>query len=562
MDKNFEELINEYDGISFIERVNNNKINEDLYLIRIENIDFIFICPNRNDKSSYPTICVEKGKMIDKPHIMFIQANGETIGVIDNKYEPICLYENESVVWSLFSYEEKIRDALDRIFELMNMSSSRIEEEFHKEFSFYWKMYAEKTKYIIFIKESGFLSLERFYNRNEKSYRLIQNNLTLSDINEKDKKNRNIWQKEVSTECFYIPVKDIRGIVPPNMSHEWTIDDVIEIIYAKQIEHIDKDVINNLKNHIVKSRDIILVFGFEFDSIPITFGVRIKCNNTNNRSVFEKVIKDSEGIELLSIERSDYTYLSRMIGNIQQPKINKVLMVGCGSLGSYIVPELVKNGIVNIKIYDGETIEEQNTLRWSYFGFGINHKKPIVSATTVNGIHPEITAEPVNRNISSEELLEESKNFDLIISTIGNSDQQLEFNKVLKKNNCNIPVIYVWLEAGGKYSHILVVNYDKEGCYQCLYTNKNGTLINNRASINTLDFEDVNIIRNGCGGTRAAYGTAILLRTTSALLNVIEMINRGELTENTLFDITPTSFEESKTKLVAESCECCGIRKE
>lgn len=46
------------------------------------------------------------------------------------------------------------------------------------------------------------------------------------------------------------------------------------------------------------------------------------------------------------------------------------------------------------------------------------------------------------------------------------------------------------------------------------------------------------IIRNGCGGTRAAYGTATILRTTAALMETIGKIQEGELTESILLDVS------------------------
>ena len=66
------------------------------------------------------------------------------------------------------------------------------------------------------------------------------------------------------------------------------------------------------------------------------------------------------------------------------------------------------------------------------------------------------------------------------------------------------------------------------------------------------------IIRNGCGGTRAAYGTAILLRTTAALLDAICNIENHTFTESTLLDITPEQTVISNTVFPIKKCRCCG----
>jgi hypothetical protein len=120
--------------------------------------------------------------------------------------------------------------------------------------------------------------------------------------------------------------------------------------------------------------------------------------------------------------------------------------------------------------------------------------------------------------------------------------------------------LYVWLEEGGDYSHILFVNYKKQGCYECLFTDQQGERVNNRARKNTDLSIDNRIIRNGCGGTRAAYGTAVLLRTTAALLNTIKKIENHTITENTLIDIAPNKISVSDTEFPMEECNCCGIK--
>ena len=137
-------------------------------------------------------------------------------------------------------------------------------------------------------------------------------------------------------------------------------------------------------------------------------------------------------------------------------------------------------------------------------------------------------------------------------------DEQIKLNSVLKKSNCPIPAIFVWLEEGGTNSHILFVNYQMPGCFECLYTDSNGEYVNNRARKNSSGATENGIIRNGCGGIRAAYGTAILLRTTAAMLNVIQDYDEHKIIANTLIDITPERITISDTEFPMEACNCCG----
>ena len=127
--------------------------------------------------------------------------------------------------------------------------------------------------------------------------------------------------------------------------------------------------------------------------------------------------------------------------------------------------------------------------------------------------------------------------------------------------HCKIPVFFVWLEAGGRYSHILTVNYENPGCFECLYTNADGELVNNRAMLNTEFQLESSLVRNGCGGTRAAYGTAVLLRTVAVLLNIMQKVFSGEIKNNTLIDILPDKVSYPAHIIPMEGCNCCGNRK-
>ena len=82
--------------------------------------------------------------------------------------------------------------------------------------------------------------------------------------------------------------------------------------------------------------------------------------------------------------------------------------------------------------------------------------------------------------------------------------------------------------------------------------------MNNRARKNPAAATEKAIIRNGCGGTRAAYGTAILLRTTAALLDLLKDYGERKIMANILIDITPERITVSDIKFPMEACNCCG----
>ena len=293
----------------------------------------------------------------------------------------------------------------------------------------------------------------------------------------------------------------------------------------------------------------------------VCFALMVKCKNRSGRTLFEKVNEDGVEISLIATERKDYLYLNEIIGNDRILYDKKVLLVGGGSLGSYVAPELVKNGASDIVLYDGDKLYDENRMRWAFGGLGINSNKASILGLFLEMIHPQVHTEIHENNLDEEALKSELQSVDLIIFTIGSSDMQLRFNRVLSELHCKIPVFFVWLEAGGRYSHILTANYQNPGCFPRLYMNADGELVNNRAMLNTEFQLESSLVRNGCGGTRAAYGTAVLLRTVAVLLNIMQKVFSGEIKNNTLINILSDKVSYPVHIIPMEGCNCCGNRK-
>lgn len=547
------EILESYEEITVEEQV-----LEGVLFFTLFEKKFLFFAPDEDDPSSKAAVYLYNDDLLDFPHVM-LRENTITEGkdLPNGTYRWICLFEQESIVNTIVSYEDKIFDCVDRLIELLSMTPVECEREFQKEFMYYWnsESVGEKEFSVYLEQATQFTELDAFYGA--KKVRLIQKGLKLTDIDDRDKNERK-WIHHIENDVFYIPVTDNRGILPPHRGYQWTANEVQGIVYGKQIEHISDETFRSIKSIVPKTQDVILVFGMRSALSNVTFALKAKCKNGNNHTLLEKLLSDIVALEPLATERKDYSYLCEQIGNDIGLLKKRILLIGAGSLGSYVAFELVKNGAKYLKIYDGDKLEEENVLRWAYGGIGKGSNKATTIQILLKLLHPEISIEACGENISTKSLMEEISDKDLIIFTIGSSDEQIKLNSVLKKSNCPIPAIFVWLEEGGTNSHILFVNYQMPGCFECLYTDSNGEYVNNRARKNSSAATENGIIRNGCGGTRAAYGTAILLRTTAALLNVIQDYDEHTIIANTLIDITPERITVSDTEFPMEACNCCG----
>ena len=547
------DLLESYEEITVdISRSNERYIHFELF-----GHQFILLCPNPEDMTSKASIFIPSESQFDFPHIMLheIDINEPTFLPV-GKYRYVCLHEEGSMVLSLQTFEEKITDEVERLIELMNLSPIEIEKEYQKEFLYYWNQAAVRSNIQLYLGNIHVFSKINVYNNGE-LFRYLSQDVCLSDIDNRTKKER-LWQRRADISAFFIPIIDCRGILPPTMYHRWGLLEIKEILCGKKICHISHETYEQLKVQTASYCIVDLVFSMNLNSLPVTFIARVRCKDGKGKPLLNKIIEDCVSVQEIYSKRLDYYYLNKCIGNQHFGDRNNVLLVGVGSLGSYVAGELVKNGFNQITIYDGDTLNPENFMRWAYGGTLQDMNKADAIKALLEFVHPEIKIFSNAENLDESNLIKQANNYSYIIFTVGSSDVQLQMNRALKKCRCKAHTIFVWLEAGGLYSHILSVDYDKPGCYECLFTTTDGQLTNNKANKQIDATEDNTLIRNGCGGTRAPYGTAVIMRTVSALLELINGVENHRLEKNCLIDITPEYVEYKVDTFVEKECQCCG----
>lgn len=241
------EILETYDEITI-----DQQVFDDVLLFTLFEKQFLFWLPSIEDPSSQASIYLYNDEFLDFPHVMLRAANITDGKVIPNgTYRWVCLFEQNSIVNSLVSYEDKIFDTIDRLIELLSMNQVDREREFQKEFMFYWNGEAADRKcFTVYLsQEAHFSEMDVFHGAN--NIRLIEHGLILSDIDSKDKNERK-WIRHLENDAYYIPIIDSRGILPPHRGFRWTANEVQNIVYGKQINHISDDSFRMLKTTVPK----------------------------------------------------------------------------------------------------------------------------------------------------------------------------------------------------------------------------------------------------------------------------------------------------------------------
>ena len=455
------------------------------------------------------------------------------------------------------SLEDKVIMVIEQLIKLLSLSELEIEKEFQKEFLFYWDMQTTNMPAIkIYIGYDRVFQKMNVYLNKDASIRIVSNGIKLNDKDKKEDEKR-VWEYKYKAPGYYIPIIDNRRIKPPTKDATWTEKDIKKIIQGRDIKRISHDTYEKLTHEKIKTKSVCLIFEMNVEGNAINFCCFIKFKNAIQETLFQKLSTAIVSIEPVRSIRCDFYFLNKQIGNDICVINKKIAVIGAGSLGSYISTELVKSGMRNLTIYDADDLQEANVLRHTIKNSWSGLPKVIAMKCDLEKIHPEIEINIVNKYMTSSRLKEDMDKYDMIIFTVGSSDVQLLCNKIFKTEKYDKLIIYAWLEAGGTNSHILKVDYSKKGCFECLYTDEEGNLVNNK--MNKLSDEQIeaSTIRNGCGGTRVAYGTEILLRTTSVLLDTVKKTLRGEFEDNCLIDIEFYSVVNRGNAFIEGKCKCC-----
>lgn len=539
MDKIIKKILEDFNEISILDE------EEGIIFFSLMKKEFCIIYSNRN---LMPVIAIRDEESFGYPHIM-IKEYEHSDG---HKYRKLCLIESDKLVKYTMPFEDKVILLLEQLIKLLSLSSLEIEKEFQKEFLFYWNCQSQNTDNIEIYANSKrqFQKMNVYKNKDSSKKRIITRGIQLND--------KDYWIFDNSIDAYFIPIIDNRRIIPPTIGREWSKFDIIKLIKGRDISRISHDTFTKICEEKVKSRFVYLVFNMIVEGNDINFCCEVSFNNGKTDTLINKINNAFSKIEVIYSKRCDLYFLNKQIGNDTSIINKKIAVIGAGSLGSYVCTELVKSGMKNITIYDGDIFEHENIMRHTLPYMFTSYSKTTSLKRMLELIHPEVKIRAVNEYVTITKLEEVMNNFDLIIFTVGSSDIQLLCNKMFKDKMYNKPVIYTWLEAGGENSHILKIDYAKDGCFECLYTDNNGKLINNKVNFLTDEIVESNIIRNGCGGTRVSYGTEVLLRTTSVVLDTVKKIFNGIYENNYIIDIEPTKVTNNGNTFAERKCNCCS----
>ena len=394
---------------------------------------------------------------------------------VDNKLF-VCTYDSNRITF----YPEEVNKILEETVEKAREIISKgivgtNENDFSNEFLAYWN--GEFTNYSIIEPIDGVLEIYvAQINSNIKGFKEVIGNDTkqieqyVTNINQHSEVIR--YQP-----CIYLPFKS-----PPIPPIPENCKEIIQLIERNNPEY--KDILLKYLNHnnftgtvlfSVKFNELYSLAGWKHrvaDKNAIVKGFRL---GKLPLSVLEERLS-SQRITRFNIERLDTSRLQKRVGNYNNILENKkVIIVGCGSIGSHIGFSIACSGIGELILTDDDILVPENITR-HVCGMGqINQAKVDSLSQKLRNHFPNLKVQVIKEKIQKV-ILDNNEtliNSDLIICATGNTVSERRLNKYqMYTPNCP-PILYVWLEPWGIASQALLIQKGvEESCLECCLTPK------------------------------------------------------------------------------------------
>ena len=433
----------------------------------------------------FPKIYIEDTKGIHIPNIY-----------INNQ---LCLYDLNETLPNPERFLEEALETVERAKKLLIDSKKQKNiTNYQFEIISFWKSEA-----IGFI---DYLGNENYESRTLWSYEIYKNNFVVSEeknkINDFLENTYRIKRKNISfKKALFINI----GIKKQNLIQLNKIKDILEIIPETDIPRFHSFLIDNSCEGIV----ILYVdngVGTCFLALKISLMLfRIEPSKKNISSII--MINKDRKFERLYVKNFEMARLFLRGGDGTANFDKKCLMIGCGSIGSYLSKGIVDIGISkNITLIDNDILNVENLARHlcgSHYLCFPGKKSEALKMELLNH-YPTMNCIAIDENAWEFILNKHSviNGYDLVLICVGNTVIEKKVIQLIKEKIINTECIIMWTEPYMIAGHALILqnNIDEKTENSIFYANGS---FNNNIIIDSRKY-----MKNeaGCQSVYAPYG--------------------------------------------------------
>jgi len=454
----------------------------------------------------------------------------------------ICLLDDTAILKKTELPELIAIDCFDKAMEILNIlpGSEEYKREIAREFNAYWAQLSSECIYtnIECYSNNAYMELQAI---EAGKYRIVSNDLNSSECLLQNNFHCKADKYE-SVSCIAIRLRSFE--VPPlKKVYKWK--ELRQFILGT-ITSSQKGKFKSFLNRKMKviNRYLILIIPFSEGDIQMAF--HLYCKNGNYSKV-EKMV--SCEVKPVSIVRIDYKFMVERGGSSNKLSNKKILVLGCGSIGGYIINNLCQSGINQVDILDDDIFTFENIHR-HLLGFDearLHKNKADIMKEWLESQYPYVDIDSLNfKDRSAEKFLMDAnrlRGYDLIVSALGEPTINLEIDRILHAKSISIPFVSCFNEPYGIGGHAICSNITQNSCLRCLYTDLiSNELVPFRAS---LVKGGQNFKRNisGCTGAFVPYNALDTQQTALISTKLVLDILCEKISENKIISWLGSSEE-------------------
>jgi molybdopterin/thiamine biosynthesis adenylyltransferase len=432
--------------------------------------------------------------------------------ITENRHNHICAI-NESEVF--INYEKPVHIVLDTIQAASRVISSGLKdrniEEFDTEFQAYWRQGANQ-KWLSLLSPGG----------NPRQVWVLHfkpeiGNVSCLVAESKEAGKKWIEQSGGQSEgaprnALYLPL--LQPIRPPFPETNSEVNRALRTLDRNKTLYLYQFLENNHKNdaHVICS---FAVNGYHtfcgwIHTRPNSSGKGPLCQGFRDHKIPGKVqltsCFGSRKIIRATVDRVDADRLQARVGNNRSSSLStkRVLIAGCGSVGSKIALNLALSGITKLTLVDNELLSTENVARHICSMGKVGKKKVDCVAQTIEQHMPHIEIEKNHQDLYEIIAKEPGilAHHDLVISATGNRNLNLRLNEIHATTSSAFSVLYAWTEVFGYASHAILVIPENGGCLHCML----GRDYDFKHRVIMLSGSESLMQEAGCGSTFLPYG--------------------------------------------------------
>lgn len=458
----------------------------------------------------------------------------------------LCLFEIEGVlidqnlpgilIQSLF----RAKDILEKGLLGLN------KEDFINEFELYWKQLPEcrAAKLVVPASEScqllkcTFKSVPQRKKEKQSEYlRRLHSSTVYIGKDSEELKQWELGKTNIINAAYFI-VSPNDNFFPPDIRKAISIE-----YFNGLLKHVSSNDISKILPKLSKYK--IVIFAIKQPEGRLNFAGFFIEGGQLQKSNDIYFYKNVDRLQPLSVSRCDREYLMQRTTE-QDIKINKkkILIAGCGSIGGYLIQELVKAGFEDLTIIDDDILSEENIFRHI---LGMEYVSKYKCVALENYIRKNIPGVSIKSLASKLEdaILDGDiclDDYDLLVSATGNHNINRWINAYVFEQKNKLPIIYAWNEVYGIGSHVAYFQYDNIGCYECLFgrNEKTGELYDKTSYCAPGQKITQNL--GGCGKTYVPYGNSVSIKTVLLCLDIIKEFFSNKLEDNLIISVKGDDF--------------------